>query len=162
MDSKSPSLKTRSYASSTSTRSSGRSSGRASAAAAKARADAEAAKARLLFAEREMKLKIEKAHLEASMEMLTIEKEAAAAVAKAEAFEAVVEASEGKHSCKLPLIATSLDPAKRTKDYLEKQSKVSEDIQMAPQEDSSFHHETRQSPLELPLHSSVHMPRLNT
>lgn len=159
MDSKPSSVKTRSYASMSTTRSHGSAT---STAAAKARAKAEAAKARLAFAEQEMKLKMEKARLEASIEMLTTEKETAAAVAKAEALEAAVGVSEGKHSCKLPLIATSVDSAERTKEYVEKQAEVSRDIQMASQEDLPLQDETQQPLPEEPLHNTVCMPRLNS
>ncbi|XP_019220198.1 uncharacterized protein LOC102082150 [Oreochromis niloticus] len=157
MDSKPSSVKTRSYASMSTTRSHGSAT---SATAVKARANAEAAKARLAFAEQEMKLKMEKAHLEASIEMLTTEKETA--VAKAEALEAAVGVSEGKHSCKLPLIATSVDSAERSKEYVEKQAEVSRDIQMESQEDSPLQDETQQPLPEAPLHNTVCMPRLNS
>lgn len=159
MDSKPSSVKTRSYASMSTTRSHGSAT---STAAAKARANAKAARARLAFAEQEMKLKMEKARLEASIEMLTTEKETAAAVAKTEGLEAAVGISEGKHSCKRPLIATSVDSVERTKEYVEKQAEVSRDIQMASQEDLPLQDKTQQPLPEAPLHNTVCMPCLNS
>ncbi|XP_032401557.1 uncharacterized protein LOC116707960 [Xiphophorus hellerii] len=155
METKSASLKTRSYASMSSTRSSGTAT---SAAAAKARANAEAAKARLVFAEKEMKLKMEKARLEASMEMLTIEKETAAAIAKAEALEAVVGASEGKHSCRLPFISSVVDSSERTKEYVENQAKLSADIHVESHDAPCL--QSQRLPLEQPSHNTLYKPHL--
>ncbi|XP_027897195.1 uncharacterized protein LOC114159423 [Xiphophorus couchianus] len=155
METKSASLKTRSYASMSSTRSSGTAT---SAAAAKARANAEAAKARLVFAEKEMKLKMEKARLEASMEMLTIEKETAAAIAKAEALEAVVGASEGKHSCRLPFISSVVDSSERTKEYVKNQAKLSTDMHVESHDAPCL--QSQRLPLEQPSHNTLYMPHL--
>nr|XP_061839494.1 uncharacterized protein LOC133621451 [Nerophis lumbriciformis] len=117
MDSKEPSLKSRSYTSRSTKSSAGN-------AAALARANAEAAKARLNFAEKDMILAMEKAQLEAQMMKLSLERDAAVAEAEAKALEAALSMDGSvRSSRKLPLQEIPCDPLGRTREYVTEQSK---------------------------------------
>ncbi|KAL6476597.1 hypothetical protein MHYP_G00150960 [Metynnis hypsauchen] len=131
------SLITRSHWSATSGRSRGSS---ASSAAAIAFAEAEEAKAKIQYAEREMQIKMQKARLDAEkicldaqLDVLNAEKTAAAAVAKAEALAtALVHSKESSCELKSDAGLDSYDSVQRTKDYIQKQTRLHADAQADP------------------------------